>query len=157
MKYVSGKKSKLNGCSAAILLGLSLPLLTGCGSNNSELTSDAADHTSGQTQSENHSGMHHGDGSGHEMHGEAGHHNKGSQNMMVDTVMATVISVDAENRQLVLDHGALSNIGMDAMTMGFQLDDGVSIAGIKENDKVQATIGMKSGKGLLITEIKAVK
>ena len=132
MQYSNMKKSTRTVCAGALILGLSLPAWAG-------------------------SSGHHGDSGGHEMHGESGHHDNGSHNMMTDTVMATVISVDVANRQLVLDHGALTTIGMDAMTMGFQLDDGVSIAGIRENDKVQVTVGMKPGKGLVITEVKAVQ
>lgn len=128
------------------MLGLSLPAWAGSSGHHGD---------SGGHEMHGDSGHH--DKNSHEMHGEAGHHDNGSDNMMADTVMATVISIDAANRQLVLDHGALTNIGMDAMTMGFQLDDGVSIEGIQENDKVQITVGMKPGKGLLITEIKAVK
>lgn len=131
MNNLSIKKNLLAGSAAALLLGVSFPVLAG---------------SSGHGSHGGHSGH-------HDTHGEAGHRD----NAMVDTVKARVVSIDAEKGQLTLDHEALSNIGMGAMTMGFRLDEGVNISGLNAGDKVHATIEMKQGIGFVITEVSELK
>lgn len=163
MQHLNTRKPLLVGCSAALLLGLSFPVLAGSGGHGDgghhDMANMSAEHDKGHekapqkavVKAHDNSDGHH--GSNHDAHGEADQHD----NMMADTVMARVVSIDAANGRLTLDHEALTNIGMDAMTMGFQLDEGVSARGLKSGDKVQATVEMKPGKGFVITEVSATK
>lgn len=161
-KLVSKNRFLMSG-STALLLGLSLPVLASCGMGH-EAEGHAEmmeDHHGGEHDNKHDSdaavnendGDHHEGGHGHDSaHGQAESPHSG---MITDTVKATVTSIDVANGQLTLDHEALTNIGMDAMIMGFQLDDGVSAASINVGDKVMATVAMKPGKGFVITRVEA--
>lgn len=131
MINLSMNKLHLSGCTVALLLGFSFPALAG---------------TKGLGSHEGHNGH-------HDAHAEEKHHVM----VMADTVKATVVSIDAAKRQLTLDHEALTNIGMGAMTMGFRFDKGVNISGLKAGDKVKARVEMKQGTGLVITEVSELK
>lgn len=76
---------------------------------------------------------------------------------MQDVILATVVSVYQDSRQLVLDHEALPTIGMDAMTMGFAVSDSVNLNTLQAGDRVRVMVSMQPGTGLQITRINKVR
>jgi len=52
-------------------------------------------------------------------------------------VSGTVEKVDAGAGKVTIDHGAIPNLDMDAMTMVFRVQDPALLQGVKEGDKVQ--------------------
>ena len=68
-------------------------------------------------------------------------------------VDATVVSVDAAHRQIVLDHGDLPNLAMPPMTMGFEVADKVSLKGLKPGDKVLFQAEALNGEAT-VTELR---
>ena len=53
------------------------------------------------------------------------------------TVSGTVEKVDTGAGKITLDHGAIPNLNMDAMTMVFRVQDPTLLQGVKEGDKVK--------------------
>ncbi|MBJ6126870.1 copper-binding protein [Microvirga splendida] len=52
-------------------------------------------------------------------------------------VSGTVEKVDTAQNKITLDHGAIPNLNMDAMTMVFRVQDPALLKGVKAGDKVQ--------------------
>ncbi|WP_246742674.1 copper-binding protein [Microvirga splendida] len=52
-------------------------------------------------------------------------------------VSGTVEKVDAGGGKVTIDHGAIPNLNMDAMTMVFRAQDPAILQGVKEGDKIQ--------------------
>ncbi|WP_246205229.1 copper-binding protein [Microvirga arsenatis] len=52
-------------------------------------------------------------------------------------VSGTVEKVDASGGKVTIDHGAIPNLNMDAMTMVFRAQDPAILQGVKEGDKIQ--------------------
>lgn len=67
-------------------------------------------------------------------------------------VDAEVKKVDMEKGLIVLNHGDLPNLGMPAMTMGFDVADKKMLKGIKIGQKVKFQAEMVGGKAT-VTEL----
>lgn len=68
-------------------------------------------------------------------------------------VDAEVKKVDMNKGLIVLNHGDLPNLGMPAMTMGFDVADKKMLKGIKVGQKVRFQAEMVGGKAT-VTELK---
>ena len=68
-------------------------------------------------------------------------------------VDAEVRKVDVERGLIVLNHGELANLGMPAMTMGFDVADRKMLNGVKPGQKVKFQAEMIGGKAT-VTELK---
>ena len=68
-------------------------------------------------------------------------------------VDAEVKKVDMNRGLIVLNHGDLPNLGMPAMTMGFDVADKKMLKGIKVGQKVRFQAEMVGGKAT-VTELK---
>ena len=53
------------------------------------------------------------------------------------TVSGTVEKVDTAQGKITIDHGAIPNLSMDAMTMVFRAQDPTLLKGVKAGDRVQ--------------------
>jgi len=71
-------------------------------------------------------------------------------------VDAEVKKVDVEKGLIVLNHGDIPNLGMPAMTMGFDIADKNMLKGLKVGQKVKIQAEMVAGKAT-ITELRKVK
>jgi Cu(I)/Ag(I) efflux system periplasmic protein CusF len=69
------------------------------------------------------------------------------------TVTGTVEKVDPAQSKITIDHGAIPNLDMDAMTMVFRAQDPALLKGIKAGDKVQFTADRVNGQ-ISVTSIK---
>ena len=65
----------------------------------------------------------------------------------------TVVGSDTELRFLTLDHDAIPDIQMGAMTMPFDIADGVDIDMLEEGDRVSFDLEASEETGLLITRL----
>lgn len=68
-------------------------------------------------------------------------------------VNAEVKKVDLDKGLIVLNHGDLPNLGMPAMTMGFDVADKKMLKGLKVGQKVKFQAEMIGGKAT-VTELK---
>jgi Cu(I)/Ag(I) efflux system membrane protein CusA/SilA len=68
-------------------------------------------------------------------------------------VDAEVKKVDAAQGLIVLKHGDIPNLGMPAMTMGFDIADKKMLNGVKVGQKVKFQAEMVGGKAT-VTELK---
>ena len=71
-------------------------------------------------------------------------------------VDAEVKKVDVKKGLIVLNHGDLPNLGMPAMTMGFELADKKMLKDIRVGQKVKFQAAMVGGKAT-VTELKIVR
>jgi Cu/Ag efflux protein CusF len=71
----------------------------------------------------------------------------------VPLVDAEVKKVDVQKGLIVLNHGDIPNLGMPAMTMGFDIADKKMLKGIKAGQKVKFQAEMVGGKAT-VTELK---
>jgi Cu/Ag efflux protein CusF len=71
-------------------------------------------------------------------------------------VDAEVKKIDLEKGLIVLNHGDLPNLGMPAMTMGFDVADKKVLKAVKAGDKVKFQAEMVGGKAT-VTELKRVR
>ncbi|WP_445504401.1 copper-binding protein [Microvirga sp. G4-2] len=69
------------------------------------------------------------------------------------TVSGTVEKVDTAAGKITIDHGAIPNLNMDAMTMVFRAQDPNLLKGLKAGDKVQFTADRVNGQ-ISVTSIK---
>lgn len=69
-------------------------------------------------------------------------------------VNGTVTKIDEAQGKVTLNHGAIKNLDMDAMTMVFRVKDGAMLKGIKTGDKVKFEADRVNGA---ITVIKIEK
>jgi Cu(I)/Ag(I) efflux system periplasmic protein CusF len=71
-------------------------------------------------------------------------------------VSGTVEKVDTAQGKITIDHGAIPNLNMDAMTMVFRAQDPALLKEVKAGDKVQFTADRVNGQ-LSVTSIKKGK
>jgi Cu(I)/Ag(I) efflux system membrane protein CusA/SilA len=71
-------------------------------------------------------------------------------------VDAEVKKVDAKKGLIVLNHGDIPNLGMPAMTMGFDIADKKMLKGVKVGQKVKFQAEMVDRKAT-VTELKQVR
>lgn len=69
---------------------------------------------------------------------------------------AEVKKIDLEKGLIVLSHGEIPNLGMPAMTMGFEIADKKLLKDVKVGHKVKFQAEMVTGKAT-VTELKKVK
>lgn len=69
-------------------------------------------------------------------------------------VDAEVKKVDLDKSLIVLKHGDIPNLGMPAMTMGFDVADRKMLKGVKVGQKVKFQADMVGGKAT-VTELKS--
>jgi Cu(I)/Ag(I) efflux system membrane protein CusA/SilA len=74
----------------------------------------------------------------------------------VPLVDAEVKKVDVQKGLIVLNHGDLPNLGMPAMTMGFDVADKKMLKNVKVGQKVKFQAEMVGGKAT-VTELKPVR
>ena len=68
-------------------------------------------------------------------------------------VNAEVKKIDLEKRLIVLKHGDIPNLGMPAMTMGFDVANSKMLKSVKVGQKVKFQAEMVGGKAT-VTELK---
>jgi Cu(I)/Ag(I) efflux system membrane protein CusA/SilA len=71
-------------------------------------------------------------------------------------VDAEVKKIDIDKGLIVLNHGELPNMGMPAMTMGFDVADRKMLTDVKVGQKVKFQAEMVGGKAT-VTELQKVK
>jgi Cu/Ag efflux protein CusF len=71
------------------------------------------------------------------------------------TVSATVEKVDTGAGKITLDHGAIPNLNMDAMTMVFRAQDPAILKSVKAGDKVQFQADRVNGQLSVVSIRKA--
>ena len=71
-------------------------------------------------------------------------------------VSATVESIDTAQGKLTLDHGAIPNLNMDAMTMAWRVQDPAMLKPLKKGDKVQFSADRVNGS-LTVTKIQKAR
>jgi Cu/Ag efflux protein CusF len=71
------------------------------------------------------------------------------------TVSGTVEKVDTGAGKITLDHGAIPNLNMDAMTMVFRAQDPAILKSVKAGDKVQFQADRVNGQLSVISIRKA--
>ena len=64
--------------------------------------------------------------------------------------------VDKEHSEVVINHGDLPNLGMEAMTMGFAVADKRMLDRLKPGDKVRFNAEIKNGEAT-VTYIESVR
>lgn len=69
--------------------------------------------------------------------GAMSHTPESGNNAMTDAV---VKHVDAASGMVTLKHGALTNVGMPAMTMAFKAKDAAMVSSVKEGDNVKVRV-----------------
>ena len=77
-----------------------------------------------------------------------------AQNLPV--VSGTVEKVDTSASKITIEHGAIPNLNMDAMTMVFRAQDPALLKDVKAGDKVQFTADRVNGQ-ISVTSIKKGK
>lgn len=73
----------------------------------------------------------------------------------VPLVNAVVRKVDTARSLVVLKHGDIPNLGMPAMTMGFDVADKKMLKSVKAGDKVRFQAEMVNGKATVTALTKA--
>jgi Cu/Ag efflux protein CusF len=71
-------------------------------------------------------------------------------------VDGVVKKVDPARNLIVLKHGDIPNVGMTAMTMGFEVADKKMLKGLKVGQKVKFQAEMIGGQAI-VTELKPVR
>src|SRR4051812_5991815 len=71
-------------------------------------------------------------------------------------VDAEVKKIELEKGLIILNHGEIPNLGMPAMTMGFDVVDRKMLEGIKVGQRVQFQAEMVKGKAT-VTELKKAR
>ncbi|WP_262267444.1 copper-binding protein [Microvirga yunnanensis] len=71
-------------------------------------------------------------------------------------VSGTVEKVDTSAGKITIEHGAIPNLNMDAMTMVFRAQDPALLKDVKAGDKVQFTADRVNGQ-ISVTSIKKGK
>ena len=72
------------------------------------------------------------------------------------TVSGTVEKVDTSAGKITIEHQAIPNLEMDAMTMVFRAKDPALLKGVKAGDKVQFTADRVDGQ-ISVTSLKKSK
>ncbi|WP_262032429.1 copper-binding protein [Microvirga sp. Mcv34] len=71
-------------------------------------------------------------------------------------VSGTVEKLDEAQGKITLQHGAIPNLQMDAMTMVFRAADPAMLKTVKQGDKVQFTADRVNGQ-ITVTKIQKAK
>ncbi|ANY83948.1 RND transporter (plasmid) [Microvirga ossetica] len=71
-------------------------------------------------------------------------------------VSGTVEKVDTSAGKITIEHGAIPNLNMDAMTMVFRAQDPALLKDVKAGDKVQFTADRVNGQ-ISVTSLKKGK
>ena len=71
-------------------------------------------------------------------------------------VRGTVENVDPAQGKITIDHGKISNLDMDAMTMVFRAADPAMLKAVKKGDKVQFAADRVNGQ-ITVTKIQKSK
>ncbi|WP_136635544.1 copper-binding protein [Pseudooceanicola onchidii] len=66
--------------------------------------------------------------------------------------MGTITKIDTQWHRLTIDHGPLENLGMEGMTMVFEVSDPAMLDGLAEGQEIAFTADRVKGK-LTVTEI----
>lgn len=75
--------------------------------------------------------------------GAGGHANHtGDPNAVADGV---VVALDRQGNRITINHGPLHNLGMGAMTMGFNVSDPALLQALKPGDKVKFHVDVIGG------------
>ncbi len=69
-----------------------------------------------------------------------------------DMSHGTITKIDTKWNKLTIDHGPLTNLDMEAMTMVFEVADPAMIEGLAEGQEIAFTADRVKGK-LTVTEI----
>ncbi|HEX2541132.1 MAG TPA: copper-binding protein [Caldimonas sp.] len=75
---------------------------------------------------------------------------------LAEWVSARVVRVDAERGRITLRHGPIRSVKMAAMTMGFQVADGLPLQAYKPGDRVRFSVVEVDGE-LRVSKIEAVR
>jgi len=87
----------------------------------------------------------------HEGGGEHTMHDQATPAMIPTPTNAEVRKVNKEAKKITLKHEAIENLGMDAMTMVFQVQDPVLLDKVKAGDKVRFTADKIKGAYVVLT------
>lgn len=69
---------------------------------------------------------------------------------------ARIVKIEPDKARVTLKHQPIKSIGMEAMTMPFKVEQGVTLAPFKVGDKVRFTVVMRD-EHLLIDAMEAAK
>jgi Cu(I)/Ag(I) efflux system periplasmic protein CusF len=67
-----------------------------------------------------------------------------------------VIEVDRQQGRVLVEHGPIQSIGMDAMTMEFAVPDGKLLASLKPGDRIRFAAAWKDGD-YVVTRARILK
>ena len=65
-----------------------------------------------------------------------------------------IVSIDAKNQQLTINHQAIAALNWPAMTMDFSVEPKVSLNDVKAGDPIQFSLQKTSDGSYLVTSIK---
>lgn len=72
------------------------------------------------------------------------------------SVSGTVTKVDEPQGKLTINHGAIKNLDMDAMTMVFRAGDPTILKGLKAGDRIKFDADRVNGQ-ITVTKLQKVK
>jgi len=75
---------------------------------------------------------------------------------LAQQVNGTVKKVDEPQGKLTIDHGAIKNLDMDAMSMVFRAGDPAMLKGLKAGDKIKFDADRINGQ-LTVTKLQKTK
>ncbi|KQK31770.1 RND transporter [Bosea thiooxidans] len=72
------------------------------------------------------------------------------------SVSGTVTKIDEAQGKLTINHGAIKNLDMDAMTMVFRASDAAMLKGLKAGDKIKFDADRVNGQ-ITVTKLQKAK
>lgn len=72
------------------------------------------------------------------------------------SVSGTVTKIDEPQGKLTINHGAIKNLDMDAMTMVFRAGDPAMLKGLKAGDKIKFDADRVNGQ-ITVTKLQKAK
>lgn len=75
---------------------------------------------------------------------------------LAQQVNGTVKKVDEASGKLTIDHGAIKNLDMDAMSMVFRAGDPAMLKGLKAGDKIKFDADRVNGQ-ITVTKLQKTK
>jgi Cu/Ag efflux protein CusF len=72
------------------------------------------------------------------------------------SVSGTVTKIDESQGKLTINHGAIKNLDMDAMTMVFRAGDPAMLKGLKAGDKIKFDADRVNGQ-ITVTKLQKAK
>jgi Cu(I)/Ag(I) efflux system protein CusF len=75
---------------------------------------------------------------------------------VAQSVSGTVTKVDEPQGKLTINHGAIKNLDMDAMTMVFRAGDPAMLKGLKAGDKIKFDADRVNGQ-ITVTKLQKAK